>query len=117
MSCVEILAVKLKKYRAENKMSREELAHRIGISVRHLNDLENAYCQVLSDTIDAVCIAFDVTVSELFYYTDDDIKYYKLSKGNGIPIWKRVESFVKMCIWSLRSRFAPCDKRYEERND
>ena len=98
MSCVEILALKLKKYRAENKMSREELAHRIGISVRHLNDLENAYCQVLSDTIDAVCVAFDVTVSELFYYTDDDIMYYKLPKGNGIPVWKQVESLAEMCI-------------------
>ncbi len=117
MSCVEILAVKLKKYRAENKMSREELAHRIGISVRHLNDLENAYCQVLSDTIDDICVAFDVTASELFYYTDDDIMYYKLPKGNGIPIWKRVESFVKMCTCGLRARFAPYDKRYKERND
>ena len=88
MSCVEILAVKLRKYRAENKISREELAFRIGISVRHLNDIENMKCEVLSSTMDAIGSATGLV---LMVCTEEEMRYYGKMNRAGVPIWKQFE--------------------------
>ncbi len=86
MSSIEIVAIKIRKYRAENRLSREALAGAIGISVRHLNDIENMDCEIKTDTIDAISTATGIV---FMMCTEEELKYYDLKKRAGVPIWKR----------------------------
>lgn len=61
----EILAQNLRKYRAERKISRETLAFESDVSVRQLNDIENAKCNTSLDTLDKLSAAINISSADL----------------------------------------------------
>ena len=65
MTTRECLAENLKRFRKENKMSREELALNCAISTRQLSDIENCKCNTTVDTIDKLSAGTGISVSEL----------------------------------------------------
>ena len=68
----QILALKLRQYRAERGISRETFSFECGISARFLNEIENAKAAATIDTVDALCAAIGVSISKLFEYDEYD---------------------------------------------
>lgn len=57
--------------RKKNKISAEELAEMLNITVRHLYDLETGKVQLAEDRIKYLCDRFNVTSDYLLGLTDD----------------------------------------------
>lgn len=66
----QILAIKLRKYRAERGISREAFSFECGISSRFLNEIENAKAAATVDTVDSLCAAIGISISKLFEYEE-----------------------------------------------
>lgn len=69
---VGALAKNVRVGRKKLGMSQEELAHRVGIDVRYLGGIERKQENPSLKVIDAIAIALNTSVAELFIYTNDN---------------------------------------------
>lgn len=69
----KILAINLKYYRHENKLSQEELADKLTASLTYINNLENAKRNPSLKTLDRIANYFDITTSLLLTYNKKHI--------------------------------------------
>ena len=65
MKYTEIISKGIKRLRKERNITQEEFAGIIGMSVQGFRNIEQCKYQPTSDTIDAICAAFDITPFEL----------------------------------------------------
>ena len=66
-SVVNILGGNIKKLRKERNLTQEELAEKIGLTVKYISHLERALSFPSADTIDKIASAFDVPAYRLFF--------------------------------------------------
>lgn len=65
MTSRQRLAENLLEYRKKEKISREELAFRCGISARQLADIETCKCSTTVDTVDRLSEGTGIAAAEL----------------------------------------------------
>lgn len=65
MTSRQRLAENLLEYRKKEKISREELAFRCGISARQLADIETCKCNTTVDTVDRLSEGTGIAAAEL----------------------------------------------------
>lgn len=66
MDIKEKIALRIKTYRDLHKWTQEELAHYSNIQQSTLSDLENAKSNVTPPTLEKLCTAFGITISDFF---------------------------------------------------
>lgn len=66
MDIKEKIALRLKAYRQLHKWTQEELAHYSNIQQSTLSDIENAKSNVTPPTLEKLCIALGITISDFF---------------------------------------------------
>ncbi len=74
MTTRKCLADNLRRFRKENKISREELAFNCSISARQLSDIENCKCNTTVDTLDKLSKGTEISVSNLLKPIDYNTK-------------------------------------------
>lgn len=92
MDCTELVAAKIRRYRDETKISREEFAHLCRISTRHLNDIENMLCAPTTDMLTTLGAAIGIV---FIAHDETDLKYCEKKKQPGVPYWKQFETIKK----------------------
>ncbi|MCY1562273.1 helix-turn-helix domain-containing protein [Rhizobium leucaenae] len=65
MDLKEVMAVNLRRIRHGKKMTQEELAHRTGLSVRHIGDIERATVSASVTALGKISEGLGVDPSEL----------------------------------------------------
>lgn len=61
----------LQSYRKLRNLSQEELAEKLGISVKHLSTLETGKAFASAELIENISITLNVSISALFYSPED----------------------------------------------
>ena len=84
MTYSQLLSAKLRKYRDIKKITREEMADIIGISIRQLSAIENMECEIMTDTIDAIAAATSIIFITCSTDRDSDDRYSQFSPEAGI---------------------------------
>ncbi|MGO4623840.1 helix-turn-helix domain-containing protein [Ensifer sp. 2YAB10] len=65
MDLKEVMAVNLRRVRHGKKLTQEELAHRTGLSVRHIGDIERAKTSATVTVLGQISEVLGVDPSEL----------------------------------------------------
>lgn len=69
----EILAINLKYYRYQMKLSQEKFGALLGSSLTYINNLENAKRNPSIDTLDKIAKCFKITTATLLTYNEKHI--------------------------------------------
>ncbi len=72
MNIKKQLGAKIKRLRAKNKLTQDQLAEKMGIATRTLCGIENGENFVKAETVEKLCEVFNITSFELFAF--DHIK-------------------------------------------
>lgn len=72
MNIKKLLGAKIKRLRAKNKLTQDQLAEKMGIATRTLCGIENGENFVKAETVEKLCEVFNITSFELFAF--DHIK-------------------------------------------
>lgn len=73
ISCKNILAINMKYYRYQVKLSQEKLAYSLGASLSYINNLENAKRNPSLETLEKISECFNITLAELLTYNKKHI--------------------------------------------
>lgn len=65
MDYQKLINTNIKALRQEHHLTQEEFAERIGISIQGLSNIERNRYQPTAETIDKICLAFEITPAQL----------------------------------------------------
>lgn len=89
----QLFGKNLHEYRKIKKMSQEQLAEKLGISVKHLSTLETGKCFVSAELLEKIVAVLNISPAALFYSdTDSSIDNSELSLVDNI-IEEEIEKF------------------------
>ncbi len=58
-------------YRKQQNLSQEQLAEKLGISVKHLSTMETGKCFVSAELLERICQSLNISPAALFYSIED----------------------------------------------
>ena len=71
MNVKEIFGNNIHEYRKSKKLSQEQLAEKLGISIKHLSNMETGKVFASAELIETIAIVLEVSVSALFYSIEE----------------------------------------------
>ena len=84
MNLKQIFGSNIHTYRKNKNLSQEQLAEKLGISIKHLSTLETGKVFASAELIEKIAENLEVSVSALFYSSEeksfDDSDYWRIEK-------------------------------------
>ncbi len=71
MNIKEIFGNNLHEYRKQKKLSQEQLAEKLEISVKHLSNMETGKVFASAELIETIALVLNVSVAALFYSAEE----------------------------------------------
>ena len=103
MNLMQIFGINISSYRKLRKLSQEQLAERLDISVKHLSTLETGKVFASAELIEKLALELNVSFSALFYTMEEkSLDESDFAKIDSI-LEEEIQSFLKSSKSKIRN--------------